>query len=57
MYIPVVVAMAASQNVYRMLNSGMVAIVGGAAAVAFPFLLLYILHKHEERRVKDAESQ
>lgn len=45
MYIPVVVAMAASQNVFRMLTSGMVAIVGGAAAVAFPFLLLYLLHK------------
>ena len=55
MYIPVVVAMAASQNVYRMLTSGMVAIVGGAAAVAFPFLLLYILHKREERRKNDAE--
>ena len=54
MYMPVVVAMAASQNVYRMLNSGMVAIVGGAAAVAFPFLLLYILHKAEERREKNA---
>lgn len=45
MYIPVVVAMAASQNVFRMLTSGMVAIIGGAAAVAFPFLLLYLLHK------------
>lgn len=54
MYIPVVVAMAASQNVYRMLTSGMVAIVGGAAAVAFPFLLLYILHKWEERRKNHA---
>lgn len=54
MYIPVVVAMAASQNVYRMLTSGMVAIVGGAAAVAFPFLLLYLLHKREERREKNA---
>lgn len=57
MYIPVVVAMAASQNVYRMLNSGMVAIVGGAASVAFPFLLLYILHKRTERRSSDAESR
>ena len=54
MYIPVVVAMAASQNVYRMLTSGMVAIVGGIASVAFPFLLLYILHKREERRGNDA---
>lgn len=45
MYIPVVVAMAASQNMYRMLTSGMVAIIAGGAAVAFPFLLLYLLHK------------
>ena len=54
MYIPVVVAMASSQNVYRMLTSGMVAIIGGAAAVAFPFLLLYLLHKWDERSRKDA---
>lgn len=54
MYMPVVVAMAASQNVYRMLTSGMVAIVGGIASVAFPFLLLYALHKREERREKNA---
>ena len=54
MYIPVVVAMAASQNVYRMMTSGMVAIVGGAAAVAFPFLLLYFLHKRAERRENHA---
>ena len=57
MYIPVVVARAASQNVYRVLTSGMVAIVGGAAAVAFPFLLLYILHKRDERRGKHEQSQ
>lgn len=57
MYIPVVVAMAASQNVYRMLSSGMVAIIGGAAAVAFPFLLLFILHKREERRENNAEHR
>jgi malonate transporter MadL subunit len=54
MYIPVVVAMAASQNVLRMLSSGMVAIVGGIASVMFPFLLLYLLHKRQERREKDA---
>ena len=54
MYMPVVVAMAASQNVYRMLTSGMVAIVGGIASVAFPFLVLYLLHKREERRKRDA---
>ena len=54
MYIPVVVAMAASQNVLRMLSSGMVAIIGGIASVAFPFLVLFVLHKRQERRKKDA---
>ena len=54
MYIPVVVAMAASQNVLRMLSSGMVAIVGGIASVAFPFLVLFVLHKRQERRKEDA---
>ena len=57
MYIPVVVARAASQNVYRMLTSGIVAIVGGVASVSFPILLLYILHKREERRTRNAQSQ
>lgn len=50
MYMPVVVALAATQNVYRMLTSGMVAIVAGSAAVAVPFLIVYLLHKHDERR-------
>ena len=52
MYMPVVVALAATQNVYRMLTSGMVAIVAGSAAVAVPFLILYLLHKHEQRRLQ-----
>lgn len=50
MYMPVVVALAATQNVYRMLTSGMVAIVAGSAAVAVPFLIVYLLHKRDERR-------
>ena len=52
MYIPVVVALAATQNVYRMLTSGMVAIVAGSAAVAVPFLILYLLHKQNQRRLR-----
>lgn len=50
MYMPVVVALAATQNVYRMLTSGLVAIVAGSATVAVPFLIVYLLHKHDERR-------
>ena len=52
MYMPVVVALAATQNVYRMLTSGMVAIVAGSAAVAVPFLILYLLHKRNQRRLQ-----
>ena len=50
MYIPVVVAMAASKNVYRMLTSGIVAIVSGGAAVAVPFLFLFLIHKLGQRK-------
>ena len=56
MYMPVVVALAAIQNVYRMLTSGMVAIVAGSAAVAVPFLIVYLIHKHEERRQTENEN-
>lgn len=51
MYIPVVVAMAASQNVYRILTSGIVAIVAGGAAVAVPFLFLFLIHKLGQRKL------
>lgn len=50
MYIPVVVAMAASQNVFSMLSGGMVAIVAGAAAVCLAFLLVFLLSRHEQKK-------
>jgi len=40
MYIPIVVAMAARQNVVAALSSGWVAIVAGVAAVALSFALI-----------------
>ncbi len=40
MYIPIVVAMAARQDVIAALSSGWVAIVAGVAAVAFSFALV-----------------
>jgi len=40
MYIPIVVAMAARQNVIAALSSGWVAIVAGVAAVALSFALI-----------------
>ncbi|HZW58950.1 MAG TPA: malonate transporter subunit MadL [Woeseiaceae bacterium] len=43
MYIPIVVAMAAKQNVIAAVSSGWMAIVAGAAAVAASFLMIPVL--------------
>ncbi len=45
MYIPVVIAMTASQNVFQAVSSGALAIVAGLAAVAAAFIILFILNK------------
>ena len=45
MFIPVVIAMTATQNVFNMLSSSMVAIVAGIAAVSFSYLMLFVLYK------------
>jgi len=45
MFIPVVIAMTATQNVFSMLSSGLLAVAAGAAAVGFSYLMLFVLHK------------
>lgn len=45
MYIPIVVAMAASQNVAAALDGGMLAVVAGVAAVTVSFALVPVLSK------------
>jgi malonate transporter MadL subunit len=45
MYIPIVVAMAAKQNVAAALDGGVVAVVAGVAAVVVAFLLVPVLSK------------
>ncbi len=59
MYIPVIIAMSASQNVYKALSGGMLAIVAGVAVVVAAFLLLMILNKIagklEKKYDKEAE--
>ena len=45
MFIPVVIAMTATQNVFGMLTSSIVAFAAGAAAVGFSFLMLFAQHK------------
>jgi len=53
MFIPVVVAMTATQNVFGMLSSSMVAIAAGAAAVGFSYFMLYVLHKIDQKKKVD----
>lgn len=54
MFIPVVIAMTATQNVFSMLSSSIVAIVAGAAAVGFSYLMLFVLHKlGQKERVEE----
>ena len=48
MYIPIVVAMSSIQNVAAALSGGVVAILGGALAVAIGFLLIPVLSKKPE---------
>ena len=45
MYIPLVVAMAAKQNVIAAVSSGWMAIIAGVAAVAVSFLLIPLLDR------------
>lgn len=45
MYIPIVVAMAAKQNVIAAISSGWMAIVAGVAAVAVSFAMIPVLSK------------
>ena len=45
MYIPIVVAMAAQQNVAAALDGGVLALVAGVAAVVVSFLLVPVLSK------------
>ena len=45
MYIPVVIAMSATQNVYQALSGGIVALLAGVATVAVAFALLPLLNK------------
>lgn len=50
MFIPVVIAMTATQNVFQMLSSSIVAITAGAAAVGYSYLMLFVLHKLDQKK-------
>lgn len=52
MYVPIVVAMAASQNVLGALSGGVMAIFAGLAAVAGSFVLVAVLAKSGSKEEK-----
>ena len=57
MYIPIVVAMAARQNVVGATQGGLLALVAGAAAVAVSFALVPLLSRLARRPPRDAERE
>jgi len=59
MYIPIVVAMAAKQNVYAALAGGPLALLAGTLAVAGSFVLIPLMTKlgDEKRRLKEEEPE
>jgi len=57
MFIPVVIAMTATQNVFQMLSSSMIAITAGAAAVGFSYLMLFVLHKLDRKKAGKGSEQ
>lgn len=54
MYVPIVVAMAASQNVLGALSGGLMAALAGLVAVAASFVLVAVLAKSGSKEEKDS---
>ncbi len=52
MYIPIVIAMSASQNVFNALSAGSLAIFAGLLAVAFGFALLPVLNRMSNKSTR-----
>ena len=56
MYIPIVVAMAAQQNVAAAASGGLLALVAGVAAVVVSFLLVPVISKIGRPKTKTQQS-
>jgi len=57
MYIPIVVAMAARQNVVAAFEGGMLAVVAGVAAVVVSFALVPVISKIGTAKPVDSDSE
>lgn len=55
-YIPIVVAMAAQQNVYGALSGGPMAILAGVAAVVLAFLLVPVLDRMGQKKPEQTDE-
>ncbi len=44
MFLPIIIAMSASQNVYHAISGGALAVVAGIVSVVFAFVLLILLN-------------
>lgn len=53
MFLPIIIAMSTSQNVYHAISSGAIAIVAGLAAVAASFALLPVLSLISKNNTSD----
>ncbi len=56
MFIPVVIAMSASQNVVSALSGGALALLAGLATVLVAFLLLPVINRFSREGVKEQEK-
>ena len=56
MFIPIVVAMSASQDVYHALSGGMLAFVGGIAVIVVSFILVALLGKIASKQSKKTQK-
>ncbi len=56
MFIPIIIAMSASQNVYSALDGGVLALVAGVLAVVFSFIMLIVLNKAAGSKKEDKKE-
>lgn len=57
MFIPIIIAMSAAQNVYHAISSGIFAIVAGLAAVAFAFALVPVINLMAKKNTEDKVAE
>ena len=58
MFIPIIIAMSASQNVYHAISSGVFALVAGVAAVVLAFVMMILLNSIAKKTAnKNADKE